>query len=84
MSLDLNDKHPIDDRTITGQVTRHGIITSCAKLTTHNRHAVYELTLSPWTYLLTKTNNYHIHQHKSIPQIIEEVLSCYPYPWQFE
>ncbi|STZ63361.1 Uncharacterized protein conserved in bacteria [Moraxella lacunata] len=84
ISLDLNDKHPIDDRTITGQVTRHGIITSCAKLTTHNRHAVYELTLSPWTYLLTKTNNYHIHQHKSIPQIIEEVLSCYPYPWQFE
>ncbi|UZA16332.1 type VI secretion system tip protein VgrG [Moraxella bovis] len=84
ISLDLNDKHPIDDRTITGQVTRHGIITGCAKLTTHNRHAVYELTLSPWTYLLTKTNNYHIHQHKSIPQIIEEVLSCYPYPWQFE
>ncbi|UZA43419.1 type VI secretion system tip protein VgrG [Moraxella bovis] len=84
ISLDLNDKHPIDDRTITGQVTRHGIITGCAKLTTHNRHAVYELTLSPWTYLLTKTNNYHIHQNKSIPQIIEEVLSCYPYPWQFE
>ncbi|STZ03599.1 type VI secretion system Vgr family protein [Moraxella equi] len=84
ISLDLNDKHPIDDRTITGQVTRHGIITGCAKLTTHHRHAVYEFTLSPWTYLLTKTNNYHIHQHKSIPQIIEEVLSCYPYPWQFE
>lgn len=83
ISLDLNDKHPIDNRTITGAVHKHALIASVTELATRNRHATYELLLVPWLYLLTKTNNYHIHQHKSIPQIIEAVLSCYPYPWQF-
>lgn len=82
VSIDLNDLNPLDAHTITGQVSKHGLVASITQLTTHHRHATYEVVLVPWLWLLTKTNNYRIYQNQSIPSILEDVLSHYPYAYE--
>ncbi|MDQ9011498.1 type VI secretion system tip protein TssI/VgrG [Acinetobacter gerneri] len=57
-----------------------GLVNRVEALAVRNRHAMYKLTLVPWVWLLTKTSNYRIFQHKTVLQIIEEVLQPYPYP----
>ena len=43
------------------------------------RSAWYTLTLRPWAWLLTQTNNYRIFQQRSPIDTIAEVLAAYPY-----
>ncbi|MDH2274567.1 type VI secretion system Vgr family protein, partial [Moraxella porci] len=83
ISIDLNDIQPLDNQTITGTCYKHALIIAISQRTTHNLHAVYELTLAPWLYLLTQTNNYRIYQNQSIPYILEDILSHYPYPVEY-
>lgn len=80
--LDLLDKL-LPEIDISGSHSKHGLIQSIKQLTTHNLHSVYQLTLVPWLWLLTQSNNYRIYQNQTIPHIIDNVLSHYPYPVEY-
>ena len=68
---------------ISGNHIKNGIISSIKQLTTQNLHAVYQITLVPWVWLLTKQSGYRIYQNQSIPHILDDVLTHYPYPVEF-
>ncbi|QLB44508.1 type VI secretion system tip protein VgrG [Mannheimia pernigra] len=68
---------------ITGNHLKNGIISSIKQLTTKNLHAVYQITLSPWLWLLTKQSGYRIYQNQNIPHILDDILSHYPYPVEY-
>ena len=68
---------------ISGNHLKNGIISSIKQLTTQNLHAVYQITLVPWVWLLTKQSGYRIYQNQSIPHILDDVLTHYPYPVEF-
>ncbi|MFW2072510.1 type VI secretion system Vgr family protein [Acinetobacter gerneri] len=65
---------------INGTRYYRGLVNRVEALAVRNRHAMYKITLVPWLWLLTKTSNYKIYQHKTVLQIIEEILEPYPYP----
>ncbi|WP_409519991.1 type VI secretion system Vgr family protein, partial [Pantoea sp.] len=44
--------------------------------------ARYELVIRPWLYLTDLTSDYKIFQQKSAIDIIDEVLSEYPFPYE--
>jgi len=44
-----------------------------------DRAGRYHATLSPWLWLLTRSNNCRIFQDKTVPQIIEAVFGAQPY-----
>ena len=64
-----------------GAFTRHmhGLITRAEQTGVEGRSALYTLTLRPWLWLLTQTNNYRIFQQQSPIDTITQVLSAYPY-----
>ena len=57
-----------------------GMVSRVEALSVRNRHAMYKITLVPWLWLLTKNSNYKIFQQLTVLQIVEEVLTAYPYP----
>lgn len=82
----INDLLPELNNTeidISGNHLKNGIISSIKQLTTQNLHAVYQITLVPWVWLLTKQSGYRIYQNQSIPHILDDVLTHYPYPVEF-
>ena len=82
----INDLLPELNNTeidISGNHQKNGIISSIKQLTTKNLHAVYQITLVPWLWLLTKQSGYRIYQNQSIPHILDDVLTHYPYPVEF-
>ena len=56
-----------------------GMVSRVEALSVRNRHAMYKITLVPWLWLLTKNSNYKIFQQLTVLQIVEEVLTAYPY-----
>ncbi|WP_322082371.1 type VI secretion system tip protein VgrG [Burkholderia sp. BCC1972] len=44
------------------------------------RHYGYELIVRPWLWLATRRSDCRIFQHKTVPEIVQEVLSTYGFP----
>lgn len=65
-------------RHIDGLVSRFGLQGQ------DHRHYSYRLTLRPWLWLASLKSDYRIFQFKSVPDIIQEVLSRYGKPLQLE
>ncbi|MEL7046857.1 MAG: contractile injection system protein, VgrG/Pvc8 family, partial [Pseudomonadota bacterium] len=57
-------------RYFNGFVTRFSQATSMAE-----GYSVYEATVSPWLWFLTRTADCRIFQEKSVPDIVKEVFS---------
>ncbi|MDF0606553.1 phage late control D family protein, partial [Neisseriaceae bacterium TC5R-5] len=58
-----------------------GLVTSAHFLhQDEGRHSVYQLTLRPWLYLLTKNQDCQIYQDNNVVGILDQVLQRYPYP----
>ncbi|MDH4396352.1 MAG: type VI secretion system tip protein TssI/VgrG [Limnobacter sp.] len=65
----------LDIKTSAGRRYYHGIVVSMAHM--HDTHASktrYQLTVSSWTELLKRNQDFWIYQDKTIPAIIEEVF----------
>lgn len=64
-----------------GAFTRylHGLVVRAEYSGVEGRSAWYTLTVRPWAWLLTQTNNYRIFQQRSPIDTIAEVLAAYPY-----
>ncbi|MDY6449906.1 type VI secretion system Vgr family protein [Acinetobacter faecalis] len=60
-----------------------GLVNRVEVLPVRNRHATYKITLVPWLWLLTKTSNYKVFQNQTVLQVVEEILSAYPYPVEY-
>ena len=51
----------------------HGLVTRFVMSGMIGRHGVYEVTLRPWTWLLTRSADCRIFQNKSVLEIVTEV-----------
>lgn len=67
-------------RYLSGLVTR---VKRLGQETVTKRYYIFEATIRPWLWLATQTNQYHIHQNKNIPQVIQETLADYPFELEF-
>lgn len=76
LTIDIESKQ----RYLSGLVTR---IKRLGKETLTKRYYIFEATIRPWLWLATQTNQYHIHQKKNIPQVIQETLEDYPFELEF-
>jgi type VI secretion system secreted protein VgrG len=56
-----------------------GLITAARFIGEDSRHALYELTLRPWLHLATLTTDCKVFQDKTPVEVIERVLSDYPF-----
>lgn len=67
---------------LDGGGTRYlsGLVTGACVAGHQGRGVLYELTLQPWLKLATRTSDYKIFQHKSVVDILDEVLGDYPFP----
>lgn len=59
-----------------------GIVETASFLSRDANQAMFEITLRPWLYLATLTTDFKIFQNKSVVDIIDEVLSEYPFPYE--
>ncbi|MEB2503566.1 type VI secretion system Vgr family protein [Burkholderia anthinoferrum] len=57
-----------------------GLVVKAGFLRTEGRYNVYRIVLRPWLWLATLTSDYKIFQDKTVVEIIDTVLSDYPYP----
>ncbi|TKC91157.1 type VI secretion system tip protein VgrG [Trinickia terrae] len=57
-----------------------GLVTQASSLGQDGRCNVYRVVLHPWLWLATLTSDYRIFQDKTVIEIIDTVLSDYPYP----
>ena len=67
---------------LDGGGTRYisGLVTDACVAGHQGRGVLYELSLQPWLKLATRTSDYKIFQHKSVVDILDEVLAEYPFP----
>ncbi|SIR68260.1 type VI secretion system Vgr family protein [Pseudacidovorax sp. RU35E] len=56
-----------------------GLVTHADFWGEEGRHIQYRLTLRPWLYLATLTTDCKIFQNKTVVEILDELLSDYPY-----
>ena len=54
-----------------------GLVTRVRFLRLENRRALYEAEIEPWLTLATRSSDYRIFQHKTVLDIVREVLSPY-------
>lgn len=54
-----------------------GLVTRFAHVGFVGRHQEYQLTVRPWLWLLTRSNNVKIFQNKTVPDIIKAVFQPY-------
>jgi len=69
LTVALRDEAP---RHLSGYVTRF------AQRGFEGRHAVYEMTLKPWLWLLTRTADCRIFQELTVPDIVKAVFEDHP------
>ena len=87
----LSDKGDIDLDTILGKnvtvklelpgdKTRHfnGYVTRFAQVSMHGRYHLYQATVCPWLWFLTRTANCRIFQDMTVPDIIKQIFDDYP------
>lgn len=67
---------------LDGGGKRHisGLVTAARVVGHEGRSVTYELRMEPWLKLLTHTSDYKAFQNKTAVDILDEVLSEYPYP----
>ncbi|CAH6140281.1 type VI secretion system Vgr family protein [Citrobacter koseri] len=67
---------------LDGGGKRHisGLVTAARIVGHEGRSVTYELRMEPWLKLLTHTSDYKAFQNKTVVDILDEVLSEYPYP----
>ncbi|EJW0520020.1 type VI secretion system tip protein VgrG, partial [Salmonella enterica subsp. enterica] len=67
---------------LDGGGKRHisGLVTAARVVGHEGRSVTYELRMEPWVKLLTHTSDYKAFQNKTVVDILDEVLSEYPYP----
>jgi type VI secretion system secreted protein VgrG len=65
----------------TGEREISGIVTNAAFAGQLDRQCRYRITLEPWLALTKKRSDYRIFQHKSVVEIIDDVLHAYSYSW---
>jgi len=72
----------LDGRPGAGGGERHiaGLVTRVRFLRLENRRALYEAVIEPWLTLATRSSDYRIFQHKTVLDIVREVLSPYGLP----
>lgn len=68
---------PMGTRYLNGQVTRCTLV---GRASPTSRHYVYRATVRPWLWYLTQTVDSKIFQGKTVPEVLQEVLSEYGYP----
>lgn len=76
LTVDIEEKQ----RYLSGLVTR---LKRIGQETVTERYFIYEASIRPWLWLATQTNQYKIHQKKTIPQVIRETLEDYPFDLEF-
>ncbi|MDA8522635.1 type VI secretion system Vgr family protein [Acidovorax sp. NCPPB 4044] len=59
-----------------------GIVTCFGMRGQDHRFYSYRLRLQPWLWIATRKQDFRIFQHKSVPQIVQEVLAPYGFPLQ--
>jgi len=69
LTIALRDDAP---RQLSGYVTRF------ARTGFEGRHCVYQMTLKPWLWLLTRTSDCRIFQEMSVPDIVKAVFDDHP------
>ncbi|WP_049631884.1 type VI secretion system Vgr family protein [Cellvibrio sp. pealriver] len=50
----------------------------------HGRHYVYQATIQPWLWYATRRQDYRIFQHKTVPEMVQEVLGTYGFELRLE
>ena len=68
------------DRVGAGTRELNALITDASLWGEEGRHVQYKLTLRPWLHLATLTNDCRIFQNQTAVQILDELLSDYPFP----
>lgn len=68
-------------RFLNGQVTRCVLV---GREGATARHYIYRATLRPWLWYLTQTSDNKIFQNQSVPDVIEEVLGDYAFPYELK
>ncbi len=58
----------------------NALVTGARMLGEEGRHILYQLTLRPWLYLATCESDCRIFQNKTVVDVLDEVLSDYPFP----
>jgi type VI secretion system secreted protein VgrG len=65
-------------RHINGQCTQ---FSSAAK---SGRHYAYSAVIQPWLWYATRRQDYRIFQHKTVKEMVQEVLGLYAFEFRFE
>ena len=86
----LSDNHDLRIEDLLGQSmtvrmvlpegdTRHlnGLVAQFRYIGTQHRFAHYEVVLRPWLWMLTRTADCRIFQHKTVPVILKEIFDDY-------
>jgi type VI secretion system secreted protein VgrG len=55
----------------------HGFVSSIRHQSVQNNAYSYRVVLRPWLWFLTRSSHCRIFQHKSVPDILQAVLSDY-------
>ena len=50
----------------------------------HGRHYAYLATIQPWLWYATRRQDYRIFQHKTVPEMVQEVLGTYGFELRLE
>lgn len=50
----------------------------------HGRHYAYQATLQPWLWYATRRQDYRTFQHKTVPEMVQEVLGSYGFELRLE
>ncbi|ARP96705.1 type VI secretion system Vgr family protein [Bordetella genomosp. 13] len=68
---------PMGTRYLNGQITRCTLV---GRASPTSRHYVYRATVRPWLWYLTQTVDSKIFQGKTVPEVLQDVLSEYGFP----
>ncbi|MBC7549235.1 MAG: type VI secretion system tip protein VgrG [Polaromonas sp.] len=68
------------DRLGSGTRQINALITDARLWGEEGRHVQYQLTLRPWLHLATLSTDVKIFQNQTVVQILDELLSDYPFP----
>ncbi|UXH80652.1 type VI secretion system Vgr family protein [Roseateles amylovorans] len=65
---------------LTDETPRHlsGYVTRFAQTGFEGRHSVYQMTMVPWLWLLTRTADCRIFQEMTVPDIVKAVFDDHP------
>ncbi|QPF71788.1 type VI secretion system tip protein VgrG [Roseateles sp. DAIF2] len=55
-----------------------GYVTRFAQVGFEGRYCVYEMSLKPWLWLLTRTADCRVFQRQSVPEIVKKVFEDHP------